>query len=166
MTMRTFRHSFSLTVVAIAIAAAGILSSIARAEEGPTRATGTLTGKVLDDKGQPAKGVNVAALVPGTLAARRNPANKPAADAPPTTEKSRMHPLAKTTTADDGTYTLTDVPVGKVRVIAGKKGSGFGIARELVTVKAGETTQVEDIHLHTAADRPNHPKPGTGTANP
>ncbi len=146
----------TVLIAALFALTAGIATSTAaRAEETPAKSTGTIIGRVLDDKGQPAKGVRVGAFTPGAFAnANRTGAKtQPAAPA----DKTRREPLAKTITDDDGSYRLTDVPAGKVRILAGAKGSGFGFAHELVEVKPAETTKAPDIKLRTAADRPARP---------
>ncbi len=134
-------------VFALALSLAVGIGAAAQVRADETPATGTVTGKVLDANGQPAKGVKVAAFAPGTLAERKNKTPGTATDAP--TTRPRPEALAKGVTGDDGTYTLTDVPAGKVRIVAGAKGSGFGVSKAIVTVTAGQTTKVEDIKLRT-----------------
>lgn len=149
------RLNRSIVLAAIIAVTAGMSASpVLQAADAPVKATGTITGKVLNEKGEPAKGVRVGALVAGTLANRKGAGGKAAGDTTPAREKIKDEVLAKATTHDDGTYTLTDVPVGKVRIIAGGKGAGFGYSRELVEVKAGETVHAPEIKLRTVSDRP------------
>ena len=115
-------------VLGFAVAFALSLASHANAAD-----TGKVTGKVLDKDGKGVAGAQVALRTPPEK-------NAPAA-AQEEGKKKGQKPVAKTTTESDGTFTLADVPAGDYLLVANVKGQGM--AREKVTVKAGETVDVK-----------------------
>ena len=147
--MRTFaRVSLSALVLAVGLSYA----SVVHAEE-HAKGTGTVTGRVVDADGKPVAGAHVRALAPGALkGVHDRKSDGPAAP------KEEPKVEAKADTGADGTFTLENVPAGKARIIAGLKGSGVGMLREPVLVKAGETEKVGDIQL-------KKPAAGTGAVH-
>ena len=127
--INAFRNSGRI-VLGLAVAFALSLASHASAAEG-----GKVTGKVLDKDGKGVAGAQVALRTPPEKG------NAPAAAAPEDGKKKGQKPVAKTTTESDGAFTLADVPAGDYLLVANAKGQGM--AREKVTVKAGETVDVK-----------------------
>jgi hypothetical protein len=124
-------------VLAVAVAFALSLASHARAAD-----TGKITGKVTGKDGNAVAGVHVRLMTPPKKG------EKPA-------KGERPKPVAESKTESDGTYTLSDVPAGDYILVAGgagkrEKGAAkdasakdAGMAREKVSVKAGETKTMD-----------------------
>jgi len=130
-------HGFSFLTLALAMAL-GLASTTVRAEDAPAaKATGTVSGKVVDADGKGIAGVEVAALNPADMPAK---GAKKGGGAKPT-------PLAKATTGEDGTYKLEGVPAGKVMLIAHSKEAGMGRSTAAVEVTAGQDTKADDIKV-------------------
>ena len=123
--MNLFKKSSNI-VLGLAVALALSLASHANAAE-----TGKVTGKVLDKDGKGVAGANVALRTPPEKGAGKDEKAK----------GERPKPVAKTKTEADGSFTLADVPVGDYVLAAQVKGQGM--AREKVSIKAGETKEVK-----------------------
>jgi prealbumin domain-containing protein len=105
-------------------------------------ATGTVTVTVTKD-GKPIEGASVRILKPrvhGATTAQH--ADQSAADdTKPASSKMKNPPVAEGKTDKDGKLTLEKVPAGEYNVTASLKSEGY--ARQKLTVKAGETADVE-----------------------
>lgn len=123
-------QALSIFALAFSMLAAGALYAA-------DAATGTVTGKVVDKDGKVVSGATVAALLPPQKGDKKE---KKAEDKDAKKEAAKERVLVQTTTANDGTFTLASVPVGKV-VIAARKPQ-VGISRTTIEVKAGETTTI------------------------
>lgn len=142
------------------------LTAAVRAQDAAPAAkeTGTVSGVVLDQEGNPAPAVQVRVLNPFERGQRREAANAqeqnadPGAAAPAGGDKpgkggkarkgERPKPVATTSTDKDGKFSIADLPAGKYVVMAMVR--GVGSAREPVEVTAGGDAKVE-LKL---ADRP------------
>jgi hypothetical protein len=129
--MNLFKKSTNV-VLGLAVALALSLATTAHAAD-----TGKVTGKVLDKDGKGVAGANVALRTPP----EKGEGKKPAAAAPSEGKGERQKPVAKTKSEADGSFTLADVPAGDYLLVANVKGQGM--AREKVSVKAGETKEVK-----------------------
>jgi len=139
--MRTLaRVSLSSLMVILALSCTALVRADAPATE---KGTGTITGRVVDSDGKPVAGAHVRAFDAEAI----HQARQKAKDNPDGAKPSRPAPVAKTETGADGTFTLADVPAGRIRVIAGLQGTGIGMVRRPVIVKPGETEKVGDITL-------------------
>jgi hypothetical protein len=134
--MNVFRNSGKL-VLALAVAVALSLASHARAAD-----NGKVTGKVLDKDGKGVAGVKVRLVAPTDQKGHKK-SDAPTSEKPAKAKGERPKPVAEGTSESDGSFTLADVPVGDYVLMARGKGQGAGQAREKVTVKAGETSNVE-----------------------
>jgi hypothetical protein len=132
--MNMFKKSTNI-VLGLAVALALSLAAHANAAD-----TGKVTGKVLDKDGKGVAGANVALRTPPEKGEGKGE-KKPAAAAPGDEKPKREKPVAKTKSEADGSFTLADVPAGDYLLVANVKGQGM--AREKVTVKAGETKEVK-----------------------
>jgi len=152
-----------VSVLALVLAIVFSFTSMTRADDAsPAKETGTITGRVVDSDGKPVANVHVRVFAIGALKDTKNRGQ----DKPTGNDTARAQPIAKAETGADGTFTLENVPAGKVRVIAGLRGTGIGMVKGPVEVNAGETTKVDDIILHKpATSRPTRAKPGDGTPN-
>ncbi|MEI8198379.1 MAG: carboxypeptidase regulatory-like domain-containing protein, partial [Phycisphaerae bacterium] len=59
----------------------------------------------------------------------------------------KLEVVSKATTAADGTFTLTNVPEGTVRVVAHKKGMSEGVVKDVAVVADQETKLADPITL-------------------
>ena len=115
-----------VTVLAVVFAVS--LSSAAIAAD-----TGTVSGKVTKD-GTGVAGAKVVIIVPQGK-------TPPAAAAPGEGKGgNRPKPVATGTTESDGSFKIADVPAGDYMIRANLKGQGQ--ARQKISVKAGENTEV------------------------
>jgi hypothetical protein len=166
--MRTFARMSRIalgpvSILALVLAAGLSFTTATRADDAaPAKETGTITGRVVDSDGKPVANVHVRVFAIGAFKDMKNRGQ----DKPTGNDAARPQPIAKAETAADGTFALENVPVGKVRVIAGLRGTGIGMVKIPVEVNAGETTKVDDIILHKpATSRPARAKPGDTTQN-
>jgi hypothetical protein len=136
-------HLFSMVALA-GVLALGIAGMAAHAEDAPAKPVGSISGKVVDKDGNPVAAARVNVIVAPKVAE----ANKQADE--PTTKPAKPESVGKTTTADDGTFSIKDIPVGKYVVVAGKKNVGQG--REKAEVTEGKDTAVT-ITLKAAAPK-------------
>jgi hypothetical protein len=136
------RLAAGLSMVALALTLSLGLSSTARADDAKpdTKATGTVSGKVVDSEGKAVKGATVVAVKPmERLAGGANGGGR--------ANRQRPEPLAKAETGEDGTYKLENVPAGKVTVVARMQDVGFGRSASPVDVTGGQESKVDDIKL-------------------
>jgi len=169
------RISSKLSMLALAMACALALSStgVTRAAD-EAKATGTISGKVVDKDGKAVAGARVMALRPPEPREGDGPRGpradgeggkprpqaeqggagdgerKPPREGGPGAEGGRRpmpKPLSEATTGADGTFVLKDVPVGKVGVVAHLRGVGVARSKAPVDVVEGKDTKVEDLVL-------------------
>ena len=130
---------FSMLTLGLAMIIGFSSAGLSRAEDAaPAKVTGTISGKVVDGDGKAVKGATVNAIPGGEAAPATNPGGA---------RPARPAPLATTTTAEDGTYKLDAVPVGKVRVMAMLRGTGMGRLAADIEVTTGKDTKADDIKL-------------------
>jgi hypothetical protein len=129
-----------LLVTALAVVFAVSLASQAVAAD-----TGTVSGKVVKD-GAGVAGAKIAIVVP------QGPGDKAPAAAPGADKGNKPKPVATATTESYGSFKIADVPAGNYMIRANLKGQGQ--ARQKISVKAGENTEV-NLALSAA-------KPGGG----
>jgi hypothetical protein len=98
----------------------------------PVKATGTISGRVVDSVGQPVRGATVNVVFGSTE---------------PEGGGSRPLLLATATTGDGGIYKLEAVPLGRVRVTAILRGTGSGRLTEDLEVTEGKDSMAPDIKL-------------------
>lgn len=127
---------FSTLTLGLAMLIGLSATALTFAEDAPAKATGTVSGKVVDAEGKAVSGATVNAVAGGAAA--------PAAGA---ARGQRPAPLATATTADDGTYKLDKVPVGKVRVNARLQGKGMARSTADIEVTDGKDTKADDLKL-------------------
>jgi hypothetical protein len=109
-------------------------------------ATGTVAGVVMKD-GKPVEGMQVRLILP---ARGQSPTTNPSATSG--ANAARHHQIvAEATTDANGKFTLSDVPAGMYRVIAGKRNEGIGMSR--VSVAAGQVAEVNLTVNPANADR-------------
>jgi hypothetical protein len=145
----------SLTIVT-AIAVADDPPSAAPPTTAPAAsavASGSVSGTVLKD-GKPVEGMQVRLVVPGRQQPTTAPSNNAAA--PNASAHGHRQIVAEATTDASGKFTLSDVPPGSYRVIAGKRGEGIGAMR--VSVAAGQAAQVSVNVNPVNANRVRHHK--------
>jgi hypothetical protein len=138
---------FSLLTLGLAVVIGFSTQGLTRADDAPAtasapaaaKATGTISGKVVDSTGKAVSGATVNAY---------NAADMPAGGRGRGGNAGGQRPTAVSTatTADDGTYKLDAVPVGKILVTARLQGTGNGRSKEL-TVTEGKDTAAGDIKL-------------------
>ena len=129
--MFNLRNSGRL-VTALAVVFAVSLSSAALAAD-----TGTVSGKVTKD-GTGVAGAKVMIIVPQGAGDKTPPAA--AAPGEGKGKGNRPKPVATGTTESDGSFKIADVPAGEYMIRAAAKGQGQ--ARQKISVKAGENTEV------------------------
>jgi hypothetical protein len=154
---------FARVSVFIALATLALsATTFVRADATTQKATGTITGRVVDPDGKPIAGAHVRAFDAQAIRDTRQH-NK---DNPGNAKDSHPQAVAKADTDANGNFTLTNVPAGKIRVMASLQGAGLGMVREIVNVKAAETVNVGDIKLRkpsagTGGQGGNKNKPGS-----
>ena len=132
---------------AIALVAPQLVQAQTAAGRG---ATGTLTGKVVDSSGNPVSGAIVRVMrIPGSAWHRHGRPQRPQPG------KTIWHNsvFGITKTADDGTFTVNNAPVGKYRVFVFARGVGFGHTRRPVAVASGGTANAGTITLQKRGSR-------------
>jgi Carboxypeptidase regulatory-like domain len=122
-----------LLVLALLTGIALISPSLSRADDTTpaTPPTGSITGTVVDSSGTPVSGVKVTARL---------------------VKKVTGAPKLTATTADDGTFTINNVPDGKYNVSVRDKTAGKGKADKPVIVVNGGTVAADTIKLTAPAD--------------
>ncbi|MGC8624801.1 MAG: carboxypeptidase-like regulatory domain-containing protein [Phycisphaerae bacterium] len=114
---------------------------------GGTGPTGTLTGKVVDSSGNPVSGAIVRVMrIPGSAGHRHGRPQRPQ----PGQTIWHKNVFGVTKTADDGTFTVNNAPVGKYRVFVFDRGVGFGHIKRPVAVASGGTANAGTITLQKA----------------
>jgi hypothetical protein len=142
-----------------------IVSAYAIADDDPAPATapaasaisnGAVSGTVLKD-GKPLEGMQVRLILP----ARQQPTTAPSSNAStPASARGRRQIVAEATTDAHGKFTLSDVPPGSYRVVAGKHGQGARAMR--ISVAAGQTAEVTLTGNPANADKIRHHKKKLG----
>ncbi len=129
--------ALSMMVLALGVFAASSL----RADD--AKATGTVTGKVVDKDGKAVAGATVRAMAIPVEKAKKTAAEGDTGEkkAKDKGDKPREKALASVTSGADGTFSLT-VPAGKIRIVAIKPGIGMAHTTEPVVVTAGSTTEL------------------------
>ena len=139
----------ALLAVLLLGAIAPVVTQVARAQVAASPdQTGTLTGKVVDSSGNPVSGAIVRLMRMPGRPMRHHGAVKPNQVQPGQTVwiKHRMV-VGITKTADDGTFTVNNAPVGKYRIIVFDRGVGMGRVQRPVTVASGTTADAGTITL-------------------
>ena len=121
-------------------------------------ATGTITGKVVDSTGNPVGGATVRLMMlpkwmrGGANGRRHRPQ-------PPQPGQTVWHHMTfgVTRTADDGTFTVNNAPVGSYRIMAMDRGVGFGHIRRPIAVSVGQDTSAGTITLHQGRQQRRRP---------
>ena len=110
--------------------------------------TGTLAGKVVDANGNPVSGAMVNVMLIPNNGPRRRGRMKPNQVQPGQTvwiKRTMVRGITKT--ADDGTFTVNNAPIGKYRIFVFDRGVGFGHVRRPVAVASGATADAGTITL-------------------
>ena len=110
--------------------------------------TGTLAGKVVDANGNPVSGAMVNVMRIPNNGPRRRGRMKPNQVQPGQTvwiKRTMVRGITKT--ADDGTFTINNAPIGKYRIFVFDRGVGFGHVRRPVAVASGATADAGTITL-------------------
>lgn len=120
-------------------------------------ATGSISGKVVDSSGNPVAGSIVRIMrLPGRGGhgrhMRRGRWQKP------TPGKTQWHVMVfgVTATADDGTFTANNAPVGRYRIMVMDRGVGFGRTRRPISVTAGANADAGTISLRQRGHGGHH----------
>jgi protocatechuate 3,4-dioxygenase beta subunit len=128
------------------VVALGLMLGLAikvKAEE--AKATGTVSGTVVDKDGKPVANASVGVFTADM--AHKHQADKKAEGAETDKNKAgkekgeKAKPVAEATTDSEGKYTIKDVPAGDYVVRVNVKGQGRAVQK--VTVKAGESTTAD-----------------------
>ncbi len=110
-------------------------------------ATGSISGKVVDSNGNPVAGAIVRIMrIPGSGGHRRRGRGR---WQKPTPGKTNWHVMVfgVTATADDGTFTANNAPVGRYRIFVMERGVGVGHMRKPVPVTNGGNANAGTITL-------------------
>ena len=151
----------ALLAVVLMGAIAPVVTQVARAQvAASTDQTGTITGKVVDSTGNPVSGAIVRLMRMPGRPMRHHGAVKPNKVQPGQTVwiKHRMV-VGITKTADDGTFTVNNAPVGKYRIFVFDRGVGMGRVQKPVAVASGTTGDAGTITLQKG-------RPGRGGRRP
>ncbi len=165
--MNRFSYWMLALIGAISV---GLISStsISRAADG-SASTGSITGKVVDSSGNAVGGAMVRLIeIPAGMQQERHHGRRHGAPKLQPGE-TRWMTVGMTTTADDGTFTVNNAPVGKYRVIVFSRDAGRGFVRKPVEVTAGGTADAGTItlknggrHGHGRRHKGNGPPPPPG----
>ncbi|HTV47668.1 MAG TPA: carboxypeptidase-like regulatory domain-containing protein [Phycisphaerae bacterium] len=118
----------SLFLALVLFAGLAVISpSLIRADDSTATATGTITGTVVDANGNPVAGAKVMAKLTKRVAGAAK--------------------IPAVTTADDGTFTINNVPDGKYSITVKDKTAGKGKADKPVTITNGSTEDAGTITL-------------------
>ncbi len=156
--------SWSLAMAGV-LALAFSLALAANVQARSHAGTGTITGKVVDSSGQPVAGafVRLMLLPPRMNHHGRHHGRRPGGIEPGQTVW-HTNVFGVTKTADDGTFTVNNARAGMYRIVAMKRGVGFGHLRRPVKV-SGQSVSAGTITLHMGKPRRGHghrhgPPPG------
>lgn len=114
------------------------------------QATGSISGKVVDSSGNPVAGAIVRIMrIPGRGGPGGHRGGPRGRWQKPTPGKTNWHVMVfgVTATADDGTFTANNAPVGRYRIFVMDRGVGFGHVRRPVTVTDGGNANAGTITL-------------------
>lgn len=120
------------------------------ASSAATRATGSITGKVVDSSGNPVAGAVVRIMrIPGQGGPGGHHGRPRGRWQRPTPGKTNWHVMVFgiTATADDGTFTANNAPVGRYRIFVMDRGVGVGHVRRPVAVTDGGDANAGTITL-------------------
>ena len=139
----------ALLAVLLVGAIAPIIPQAAQAQVATsTDQTGTLTGKVVDANGNPVSGAMVNVMLIPNNGPRQRGRMKPNQVQPGQTvwiKRTMVRGITKT--ADDGTFTINNAPVGRYRIFVFDRGVGFGHVQKPVSVASGATGDAGTITL-------------------
>lgn len=141
--------SWSVAMAGV-LALAFSLALAANAQARPQAGSGTITGKVVDSSGQPVAGalVRIMMLPPRAAHHWKHHGKRPGGIEPGQTVWHKSV-FGVTKTADDGTFTVNSARPGMYRIVAMKRGVGFGHLRRPVKVSGGSTpVSAGTITLH------------------
>lgn len=145
----------ALLAVLLIGAVAPVVTQVAQAQNAATTdQTGTLTGKVVDSSGNPVSGAIVNVMLIPANGPRHRGRMKPNEVQPGQTvwiKRVMVHGITKT--ADDGTFTVNNAPVGKYRIFVFDRGVGMGRVQRPVTVASGTTADAGTITLQKGGMR-------------
>jgi hypothetical protein len=139
----------ALLAVLLVGAIAPMVTQVARAQAAAdTHPTGTLTGKVVDANGNPVSGAMVNVMLIPKNGPRQRGGMRPNQVQPgQTVWIKRTMVRGVTKTADDGTFTINNAPVGRYRIFVFDRGVGFGRVQRPVRVASGGTGDAGTITL-------------------
>jgi hypothetical protein len=146
--MRKF--AVALLAVLLVGAIAPMVPQVVQAQEAAasTDQTGTLAGKVVDSNGNPVSGAIVRVMLIINNGPRQRGRMNPNKIQPGQTVWIKHVMVAGVTkTADDGTFTVNNAPVGKYRIMVFDRGVGFGRVQKPVAVASGATADAGTITL-------------------
>ncbi len=157
--MRKFVAALLAVVLGGAIALA-VPQLVQAQAAGATDQTGTLTGKAVDSSGNPVGGAIVRVMrIPNGPPHHRG--MKPNQVQPGQTVWIKHHMVVGITkTADNGTFTINNAPVGKYRVMVFARGVGRGWVHKPVEVTSGATVDAGTITLQKGHPHHHGPPPG------
>ena len=139
----------ALLAVLLLGAIAPVVTQVARAQVAASPdQTGTLTGKVVDSNGNPVSGAMVNVMLILNNGPRQRGRVKPDQVQPGQTvwiKRNMVRGITKT--ADDGTFTVNNAPVGKYHIFVFDRGVGMGRVKKPVTVASGTTGDAGTITL-------------------
>ena len=145
----------ALLAVLLVGAIAPVATQVVRAQvAASTDQTGTLTGKVVDSNGNPVSGAMVNVMLIPNNGPRQRGRMKPNQVQPGQTvwiKRTMVRGITKT--ADDGTFTVNNAPVGKYRIFVFDRGVGMGRVQRPVTVASGTTGDAGTITLQKGGMR-------------
>ena len=121
------------------------VGSISQAAVNEAR-TGSITGKVVDSQGHAVAGAMVRLIKIPRNVSRHKPLGRVIKDLQP--GQTIWAVTGITRTADDGTFTVNNAPVGRYRIWAVLRKVGLGRLRQAIRVSSGESTDAGTIVLH------------------
>ncbi len=152
--MRLLKWVAPLAAVALLIGWSG---ASLRAEDAPAKpAVGKITGTVTGIDKKPAGNVTVSLFPPAPAKAGKAGKAKAAVKAGKGEKgaKKGPEPIMTTTTAADGTYTLSDIAVGDYEIQAGSRKDAAGYVHQAVSIKEGDALNVPLQLVEAKAKKP------------